>query len=169
MARKPPEWDERASLGVVRRAVIGRKLQRWRWIPRPAAGKWLTAKVFHAGTKLADDDRVLTSGGRVLCATALGFYRGFEAQKRAYALMTDIRWDGFSQPTTSAGAPSSVSKTNSWFSQQRFARNAQLTGGFGFVVAARFSQRRQESPLFRRPPAVGSHHCIPFLSASRKT
>lgn len=50
-------------------------------------------KVFHAGTKLADDDRVLTSGGRVLCATALG-HTVAEAQKRAYALMTDIRWDG---------------------------------------------------------------------------
>ncbi|MGS9235413.1 phosphoribosylglycinamide synthetase C domain-containing protein, partial [Salmonella enterica subsp. enterica serovar Infantis] len=50
-------------------------------------------KVFHAGTKLADDVRVLTSGGRVLCATALG-HTGAEAQKRAYALMTDIRWDG---------------------------------------------------------------------------
>lgn len=33
-------------------------------------------KVFHAGTTLADDDRVLTSGGRVLCATATGQYRG---------------------------------------------------------------------------------------------
>ncbi|MCM5338682.1 hypothetical protein MMT22_29850, partial [Escherichia coli] len=29
-------------------------------------------KVFHAGTKLADDEQVVTSGGRVLCVTALG-------------------------------------------------------------------------------------------------
>ena len=50
-------------------------------------------KVFHAGTRLADDDRVLTSGGRVLCATALGRTVA-EAQKRAYALMSDISWDG---------------------------------------------------------------------------
>ena len=51
------------------------------------------AKVFHAGTKLADDDRVLTNGGRVLCATALG-HTVAEAQKRAYALMADIHWNG---------------------------------------------------------------------------
>lgn len=51
------------------------------------------AKVFHAGTKLAEDDRVLTNGGRVLCATALG-HTVAEAQKRAYALMADIHWNG---------------------------------------------------------------------------
>lgn len=50
-------------------------------------------KVFHAGTKLAADDTVLTNGGRVLCATALG-HTVAEAQKRAYALMADIRWEG---------------------------------------------------------------------------
>ena len=49
-------------------------------------------KVFHAGTKLADDEQVVTSGGRVLCVTALG-HTVAEAQKRAYALMTDIHWD----------------------------------------------------------------------------
>jgi phosphoribosylamine--glycine ligase len=36
---------------------------------------------------------VLTNGGRVLCATALG-HTVAEAQKRAYALMSDISWDG---------------------------------------------------------------------------
>ncbi|RIG55125.1 MULTISPECIES: phosphoribosylglycinamide synthetase C domain-containing protein, partial [Enterobacteriaceae] len=35
---------------------------------------------------------VVTSGGRVLCVTALG-HTVAEAQKRAYALMTDIHWD----------------------------------------------------------------------------
>jgi phosphoribosylamine--glycine ligase len=50
-------------------------------------------KVFHAGTKLAEDDRVLTNGGRVLCATALGNTVA-DAQKRAYALMKDIHWNG---------------------------------------------------------------------------
>ncbi|WP_430495400.1 phosphoribosylglycinamide synthetase C domain-containing protein, partial [Escherichia coli] len=33
-----------------------------------------------------------SSGGRVLCVTALG-HTVAEAQKRAYALMTDIHWD----------------------------------------------------------------------------
>ncbi|EHM2514282.1 phosphoribosylamine--glycine ligase [Salmonella enterica subsp. enterica serovar Stanley] len=91
---KTSEWDERASLGVVIAAggypgnyntgdeIHGLPLE-----------EVADGKVFHAGTKLADDDRVLTSGGRVLCATALG-HTVAEAQKRAYALMTDIRWDG---------------------------------------------------------------------------
>ncbi|KZN29653.1 phosphoribosylamine--glycine ligase [Pseudoalteromonas luteoviolacea] len=49
-------------------------------------------KVFHAGTKQQGND-VVTAGGRVLCATALG-HSVTEAQKRAYALVKDIHWDG---------------------------------------------------------------------------
>ena len=49
-------------------------------------------KVFHAGTRL-NGDRVVTNGGRVLCATALG-NTVTEAQKRAYELASRIRWDG---------------------------------------------------------------------------
>ncbi|MBQ4863145.1 phosphoribosylamine--glycine ligase [Pseudoalteromonas sp. MMG013] len=49
-------------------------------------------KVFHAGTK-QDGEHVVTAGGRVLCATALG-HTVTEAQKRAYALAADIKWDG---------------------------------------------------------------------------
>ena len=56
-------------------------------------------KVFHAGTKLADDEQVVTSGGRVLCVTALG-HTVAEAQKRAYALMTDIHWDDLERAKT---------------------------------------------------------------------
>jgi phosphoribosylamine--glycine ligase len=49
-------------------------------------------KVFHAGTK-QDGEDVVTAGGRVLCATALG-HTVTEAQKRAYALVNEINWDG---------------------------------------------------------------------------
>ncbi|MCG7547107.1 phosphoribosylamine--glycine ligase [Pseudoalteromonas sp. Of7M-16] len=49
-------------------------------------------KVFHAGTK-QQGDAVVTAGGRVLCATALG-HSVTEAQKRAYALVQDIHWEG---------------------------------------------------------------------------
>ncbi|BBN82697.1 phosphoribosylamine--glycine ligase [Pseudoalteromonas sp. A25] len=49
-------------------------------------------KVFHAGTKQEGED-VVTAGGRVLCATALG-HSVTEAQKRAYSLVKDIHWDG---------------------------------------------------------------------------
>jgi len=49
-------------------------------------------KVFHAGTKL-DADKVVTAGGRVLCATALG-NTVTEAQQRAYELAAKVTWDG---------------------------------------------------------------------------
>jgi phosphoribosylamine--glycine ligase len=48
-------------------------------------------KVFHAGTKL-QNGRVVTSGGRVLCATALGSSVG-EARDKAYELAGGISWD----------------------------------------------------------------------------
>ncbi|KHF26360.1 phosphoribosylamine--glycine ligase [Solemya velum gill symbiont] len=50
-------------------------------------------KVFHAGTKLDEDGNVVTAGGRVLCATALG-ENVTEAQERAYKLAETISWEG---------------------------------------------------------------------------
>ncbi|MAM71629.1 MAG: phosphoribosylamine--glycine ligase [Gammaproteobacteria bacterium] len=50
-----------------------------------------SAKIFHAGTKL-QDGQVVTSGGRVLCATALGD-SVTAAQQAAYALADAIHWD----------------------------------------------------------------------------
>ena len=68
---KTSEWDERASLGVVIAAGgypgsynTGDEIH---GLPLEEIDG---AKVFHAGTKLADDDRVLTNGGRVLGVTA---------------------------------------------------------------------------------------------------
>ncbi|WP_312671903.1 phosphoribosylamine--glycine ligase [Pseudescherichia sp.] len=90
---KTSEWDDRASLGVV--IAAGGYPGNYRTgdvihgLPLESVG----GKVFHAGTTLADDDQVLTSGGRVLCATALGNTVA-EAQKNAYTLMADIHWDG---------------------------------------------------------------------------
>ncbi|MFQ2108801.1 phosphoribosylamine--glycine ligase [Aeromonas rivipollensis] len=49
-------------------------------------------KVFHAGSQLAGDT-IVTAGGRVLCATALG-HTVAEAQQRAYQLAARIQWDG---------------------------------------------------------------------------
>jgi len=49
-----------------------------------------TAKVFHAGTKLVDGD-VVTAGGRVLCATALG-ESVTQAQVNAYELTKQVSW-----------------------------------------------------------------------------
>ena len=49
-------------------------------------------KLFHAGTKL-QDDKVLTSGGRVFCATALGKDLQ-EAQSKAYDLVESVSFNG---------------------------------------------------------------------------
>ena len=85
------EWDERPSLGVVLAAdgypgsynsgeIIG--------LPKDSQD----LKVFHAGTK-SDGDKVLSNGGRVLCATSLGETIQ-DAQKNAYQLVFQINWPG---------------------------------------------------------------------------
>jgi phosphoribosylamine--glycine ligase len=48
-------------------------------------------KVFHAGTALSEGN-IVTSGGRVLCATAMGD-SVFDAQQRAYSLASKIHWN----------------------------------------------------------------------------
>ena len=86
------EWDRRAALGVVLAAAnypeTPRKGDAVTGIP-PAAED---CHVFHAGTELAEG-RLVTSGGRVLCVTALGDSVKM-AQKRAYDTVTAIRFDG---------------------------------------------------------------------------
>ncbi len=52
----------------------------------------LEGKVFHAGTAL-QDGQVVTAGGRVLCATAIGASVA-DAQQQAYRLAAKIRWNG---------------------------------------------------------------------------
>jgi phosphoribosylamine--glycine ligase len=52
----------------------------------------LDGKVFHAGTVLKDG-QIVTAGGRVLCATAIGPTVS-SAQEQAYRLAEKIRWNG---------------------------------------------------------------------------
>jgi phosphoribosylamine--glycine ligase len=86
------EWDPRVALGVVLAAA------NYPDDPRkgdviaglPPAGE--DFHVFHAGTALRDK-AVVTSGGRVLCVTALG-HNTRTAQKRAYEIVDQIRFDG---------------------------------------------------------------------------
>jgi phosphoribosylamine--glycine ligase len=90
--RVTAEWDERAALGVVMAAGgypgSYEKLKPISGLP--AATTTDDVKVFHAGTTLKDGG-VLTSGGRVLCVTALG-YTVREAQQKAYATAANIHW-----------------------------------------------------------------------------
>lgn len=84
------EWDDRAALGVVMAAGgypdSYNKGDEITGIPAEQQGQ----KVFHAGTKL-EGEKVLTNGGRVLCATALGNSVS-EAQAKAYELVQSIKW-----------------------------------------------------------------------------
>jgi phosphoribosylamine--glycine ligase len=85
-------WDERRALGVVlaaggypdsyqKGAVIS-------GLDQPCGAH---QKIFHAGTAF-QDNTVVTNGGRVLCATALGD-TVTAAQQAAYQLVNTISWD----------------------------------------------------------------------------
>ncbi len=86
------EWDRRAALGVVLAAhgypEHPRKGDRIAGIPAPAAD----CRVFQAGTRV-EGKEVVTSGGRVLCVTALGDNLR-AARSRAYEAVERIRFDG---------------------------------------------------------------------------
>ena len=85
------QWDSRSSLGVVMAAKgYPNSYQKGDLISLPESSS--SAKVFHAGTKL-DNEKILSNGGRVLCATSLGKDLK-DAQKRAYSLVNEIEWDG---------------------------------------------------------------------------
>ncbi|UUD62797.1 phosphoribosylamine--glycine ligase [Pseudomonas seleniipraecipitans] len=107
-----------SSLVLLVEAALAKALDKVeaRWDPRPTVGVVLAAggypgdyakgdvieglddaaaldgKVFHAGTALKDG-QVVTAGGRVLCATAIGASVA-DAQQQAYRLAEKIRWNG---------------------------------------------------------------------------
>ncbi len=86
------EWDRRVGLGVVLAAAD--------YPANPRKGDEITgllpdgdsSHVFHAGTALKDG-KIVTSGGRVLCVTALGDTVRV-AQRRAYEIAEQIHFDG---------------------------------------------------------------------------
>ena len=86
-------WDPRASIGIVLAAggypASYNKGDVINGLPQQEIDG---EKVFHAGTASKDGD-IVTNGGRVLCATAMGETVS-EAQQRAYALAKQISWDG---------------------------------------------------------------------------
>lgn len=87
------DWDERASIGVVLAAGgYPGDYNKGDVISGLPTEEVSGEKVFHAGTT-NKDGKVVTNGGRVLCATALGKTVS-EAQQRAYELAAKIHWDG---------------------------------------------------------------------------
>jgi len=90
--RHETRWDERCSLGVVLAAGGYPDSYRKGDVISGLDGlDSATGKVFHAGTAQRDG-QVVTNGGRVLCACALGDTVA-EAQRAAYALVEKIHWD----------------------------------------------------------------------------
>ena len=87
------DWDSRSALGVVLAAEgypgsYGKGFA----ITGLDADQPDDIKVFHAGTKV-DGDQVVTSGGRVLCVTALGDNIA-SAQQACYQAVDKISWEG---------------------------------------------------------------------------
>jgi phosphoribosylamine--glycine ligase len=86
------DWDRRPALGVVIAASgypdAAKKGDAITGLPAPEED----LRVFHSGTALRDGATV-TSGGRVLCVTALGDTIKM-AQRRAYEAASGIRFDG---------------------------------------------------------------------------
>jgi phosphoribosylamine--glycine ligase len=86
------EWDRRTALGVVMAAsgypVHPRRGDAITGLPKDAD----EAIVFHAGTAL-EEGVLKTSGGRVLCVTALGDSVR-QAQQRTYQFLQSIQFDG---------------------------------------------------------------------------
>jgi len=86
-------WDSRAAVGIVLAAGgYPGDYAKGDVISGLDAAVAPDAKVFHAGTA-RKNGQVVTAGGRVLCATALGTTVS-EAQARAYALAGKISWNG---------------------------------------------------------------------------
>jgi len=87
------DWDPRAALGVVMAAGgYPAAYEKGKVIHGLDAADGTAQKVFHAGTVL-EGDRVMTSGGRVLCVVGLGDSVAAAAAE-AYASVEKIHWDG---------------------------------------------------------------------------
>ena len=87
------QWDPRPSLGVVLAAAgYPADYPKGDVISLPA-DEGQDRKVFHAGTALNAEGEVVTAGGRVLCATALG-NNVSDAQVQAYELIKGVSWNG---------------------------------------------------------------------------
>ncbi len=90
-------WDPRPALGVVMTAAgypgsyrKGDVITGLPCDPRELASE---SKLFHSGTLETVSGEVVTNGGRVFCATALGSSIS-KAQTLAYELANRVHWDG---------------------------------------------------------------------------
>jgi phosphoribosylamine--glycine ligase len=93
LAHAELDWDPRAAVGIVMASGgYPGAYEKGHEIRGLDDAEGDDLKVFHAGTRL-DGERVLTSGGRVLCTVALGA-SVTAAQARAYEGVSKISWEG---------------------------------------------------------------------------
>ncbi|MBU6509789.1 MAG: phosphoribosylamine--glycine ligase [Gammaproteobacteria bacterium] len=87
------EWDPRPALGVVLAAEgYPGEYRKGDVISGLPPFQMDHIKVFHAGTA-EQDGKIVTSGGRVLCVTAVDDTLA-DARRRAYHIAADIHWPG---------------------------------------------------------------------------
>jgi phosphoribosylamine---glycine ligase len=86
------DWDRRTALGVVMASANYPDTPRTGDVITGLADGTNDVQVFHAGTAM-NGDHVVTSGGRVLCVTALGETVKY-AQAQAYQVLNEIKFDG---------------------------------------------------------------------------
>jgi phosphoribosylamine--glycine ligase len=87
------DWDERCAIGVVLAAGgYPGSYRKGTPIHGLDAAQADNIRIFHAGTASADG-QVVTSGGRVLCVTALGADIA-RAQRDCYTAVDKISWEG---------------------------------------------------------------------------
>jgi phosphoribosylamine--glycine ligase len=91
------QWDRRTALGVVMAAQGYPLKPRKGDVVMGIPPELEDVCVFHAGTALVDG-QIVTSGGRVLCVTALADNVRL-AQQRAYEVAAGIRFDGMQYRT----------------------------------------------------------------------
>ena len=86
------EWDTRPSVGVVlASAGYPGNYKKGDLISGIDVDTSDNQKLFHAGT-IERNGEIVTNGGRVLCATALGDTIS-EAQSAAYKLVNGVNWE----------------------------------------------------------------------------
>lgn len=110
------QWDPRPAMGVVL-AAAGYPGDYGKGFVISGLDEMLPddTKVFHAGTRLNDAGLIETSGGRVLCVTALGADI-VEAQQLSYRTIEGIGWDGMS-----------FRRDIGWRAVQRYSQGSQAS------------------------------------------
>lgn len=86
-------WDERKTVGIVLASAGYPETAKKGDVISGLDTQIADSKVFHAGTAKNAQGEIVTSGGRVLCVTALGNTIG-EAQAKALELAEKVTFDG---------------------------------------------------------------------------